>query len=175
MRKNPGAWALLCLLISNRSGLKPRELESAFQVGKEDGQIWCSWVNGKRTARDLSQEKVLLVALKKGWLDNLPDRLRDDIVSGTTSVEVAGLAIHDSRLPAFLPLPPDYHIPRPTRALANRAAALLLRDQQNPTSKEAKLRLADKDWWEAVQAVEIMLKTESNQSALATKKLAVVR
>lgn len=132
-------------------------------------------MRGTRIARDMSQEKVLLEARKKGWLGDLTDRQINDIVAGTTSIGVAALAMHDSRLPAVLPLPPNDLIPRPTWALANRAAGLLLRDQQTPTSKEAQSRLANKDWWRAVQAVEAMLKTKSNQSVLAELTAAYLR
>lgn len=132
-------------------------------------------MRGTRIARDISQEKVLLEARKKGWLGDLTDRQINDIVAGTTSIGVAALAVHDSRLPFVLPLPPDDHIPRPIWALANRAAELLLRDQQTPASKEAQFRLENRDWWGAVQAVETMLKTESNQSVLAKLIAAYLR
>lgn len=166
MKKSKG-WTLLCWLISNRSRLKPWKLECAFQVGTGDGQLWRAWLRGTRTARDLSQEKVVMVARQKGWLQDLSDRQIDEIATGSVSIGAVALAGRDPRLPTRLPLPPNDHIPRPNWATANRAAALLLKDQQNPTSKDAKSRLTDLNWSRAVQAVEEMHKTESEQSVRA--------
>lgn len=55
--------------ITNKSCMKPAELEKIFSVGSLDGRLWRKYKNGKAAVTKGTIWKIIQTAIEKKWLD----------------------------------------------------------------------------------------------------------